>query len=170
MLYHLSIPFYSVSKALKRCVNADRYAASIAFVIRVVNRSCLIESVRLSVPKSLVVALLLLTVDQAIAQSASSGAFVVVEERVKQADGQTIVSYRLASDLDTLISPVRFATPSTKQGITPKPVWRTEIAAPDEQQGHSFRMDSGLPNDFYPTPIAPGAAAYKQSFWFSRYP
>lgn len=68
-------------------------------------------STRLMLPKWLLIGLLVTGISQATAQRVSTGAFAVVEERIRQPNGEVTVLHTVATVFDTLPPPIRTVSP-----------------------------------------------------------
>jgi hypothetical protein len=100
------------------------------------------------------------------AQSVASGAFAVVEERSSQPNGQTRVSYTIATSFDSVPPPVRPARRVYKRVIQTTPTW-PETEPPQWEKP----AESGVPRAFYIIATSPISQPSKPGYgWINIYP
>ena len=116
-------------------------------------------------PRGLLIGLLAMSIGPATAQIAP-GTFVVVEERTRQSDGQTRVSYAVVTVSDTLFPlVVRGNNRFPKRFITPKPAW------PDEDFPQAeLPDDEAAIGPMYIIGAYPRIPTYRATFRFRRKP
>ena len=100
------------------------------------------------------------------AQSVTSGAFAVVEERNNQPNGQVRVSYSIATTFDSVPPPVRRMAHSYKQPIRTTPAWPDTQPQQWDQPG-----ESAMPRAFYIIATSPITQPQKPNYgWINTRP
>lgn len=91
-----------------------------------------------------------------LAQSVTSGAFAVVQERISEPNGQTRISYTIATTFDSVPPPIRSTASRYRQAIKATPTW----PKPDPVQWEQT-TDPTIPGAFYIIATSPMAQPRK---------
>ncbi|WP_461052812.1 hypothetical protein [Spirosoma arcticum] len=115
-------------------------------------------STRPLLPKWLLIGLLMAGIGQATAQPVSTGAFAVVEERIRQPNGEVTVLHTVATVFDTLPPPIRNSSNWT---VSPQPARLNSEPSANERPGDFPPAGSTMVTGFYIIAISPNSPTHK---------